>query len=136
MTYETEDVWINAFQALPDVKPLVDLLRNRTMPMPLGARDQLAELLSPGAPALEPFMLEVKPNKSFDIGRTLEKMEAVSLYGQEVEAGKSSQAAAKDVGHRYDRVSGRQLYRYLAEVKAFVARLRGVDGRPPQSRKR
>jgi hypothetical protein len=133
--YETEDIWIEAFQAFPDVKPLVKLLRNKTVPMPLGARDQLAEMLSPGVPALEPFLLEMKPNRSFDMNKTLEQIEAVHLYGQEMTSGKSSQDAAEDTGHKYARVSGRHFYRYLKSVRALVGRLQGAND-PPQSRKR
>lgn len=119
---EINDIWINAFAAFPDVQPLLLLLRSDT-PMTPGARDLLAELLSPGDPPIDPFVLELKPNAKFDMAGILEKIAAADLYGCELAAGKSSQQAAKQAGHKYARVSGRQLYRYLHEVRRLVGRL-------------
>ncbi|WFU44201.1 hypothetical protein QA640_18175 [Bradyrhizobium sp. CB82] len=123
--YELEDQWIEAFQALPNTKPLVDMLRNRSMPMPFGARDQLAEMISPGKPALEPFVFELKPNKDYDIGKMLEKLEVAYLYGAARADGEKSQQAADEVGHEYARLDGRTVYRWLQVVKEFGRRLRG-----------
>jgi hypothetical protein len=43
--YELEDVWLNAIAKLPDTKPLAELLRDFSTPIPPGVRDLLAELL-------------------------------------------------------------------------------------------
>jgi hypothetical protein len=88
---DIDDLWINALAALPDVQPLVRLLRSDT-PMPPGARDLLAELLSPADPPISDFELIPKRIKKFDT--MLDQLEKVAPYAQEREAEQSAQAAA------------------------------------------
>jgi hypothetical protein len=120
---EIDDIWINAFGALPDVQPLVRLLRSDT-PMPPGARDLLAELLSPGDPPISDFELVPKRNKKFDT--ILDQLEKVAPYAQEREAGKSAQAAAIEAGEAAG-VDERTIFRYHEKLRRLGERLRGVD---------
>jgi hypothetical protein len=127
--YELEDAWLNAFAMLPDVKPLADLLRDYSTPMPRGARDQLAELLNPGNPDICGGRLTYTPTDG--IRRAIEKwLPSVVDYHAEADqrkrAGKgdASQNAAKSVGKRNKR-SDRTVYRKLRAWRKLVARLRG-----------
>jgi hypothetical protein len=120
---EIDDIWINAFGALPDVQPLVRLLRSDTQ-MPPGARDLLAELLSPGDPPITDFELVPRRNKKFDT--LLDQLERVAPYANEREAGKSAQAAAVVAGEAAG-VEDRTIFRYRENLRRLGERLRGVD---------
>jgi hypothetical protein len=118
-----EDVWLNAFAAFPDIRPLVRLLRSDT-PMTAGAREILAELLSPSHPPIDSFVLELKPNADFD--KTLRKLGAVAEYKIATGAGMSAEIAAEEAGSNHN-VTGRQLFRWLKEdvPQRLGERLRG-----------
>jgi hypothetical protein len=120
---EIDNVWINAFGALPDVDPLVRLLRS-DVPITPGARDLLAELLSPGNPPISDFELVPKRIKKFDT--MLEQLEKVTPYAQEREAGQSAQAAAVEAGEAAG-VDERTIFRYRENLRRLGKRLRGVD---------
>jgi len=120
---EISDIWINAFGALPDVEPLVRLLRS-DVPMTPGARDLLAELLSPSDPPISDFELVPKRIKKFDT--ILEQLEKVAPYAQEREAGQSAQAAAAEAGEAAE-VTDRTIFRYRENLQRLGERLRGVD---------
>lgn len=120
---EIDDLWINAFAALPDVQPLVRLLRSDT-PMSPGARDILAELFSPGDPPISDFELVPKRVKKFDT--MLEQLEKVGIYAQKRNAGQSAQAAAADAGEAAG-VDERTIFRYRENLQRLGQRLRGVD---------
>jgi hypothetical protein len=126
---EINDTWINAFGALPDVQPLVRLLRS-DMPVTPGARDLLAELLSPGDPPITDFELVPRRNKKFDA--MLEQLEKVARYAEEREAGKSAQAAAVEAGKAAG-VEDRTIFRYRERLGQLGERLRGAD-RPTKPR--
>ena len=125
--FELEDIWINAFAVFPDVKPLVQLLQSET-PMPFGARKTLAELLSPGDPPIDRFVLEVKLNDQFD--KMIRKYNAVGDYVLQTSAGKSSDTAAEEAGAKQN-VGARQVFRYLMEKipERLHKRLRGDEDR-------
>src|SRR5262245_29169688 len=125
MTYELEDLWLNAFAAFPDVQPLVKLLRSDT-PMPSGARKVLAELLSPDDPPIDRFVLEPKVNTEFD--KMIRKYSAVGDYVLQTNAGNSSETAAEEAGAKQN-VTGRQVFRYFKEKipERLYKRLKGDD---------
>jgi hypothetical protein len=136
-----EDAWINAINALArlsgrdkkvvsDPDPLVRLLRSDT-PMTPGARDALAELLSPGDPPIFDFVLEPKRVGKFD--NLLTAFDAVESYAKKIEDGQSSQVAAEEAGDEH-LVTDRQIYRYLDKVRRLGERLRGADNKPMKPR--
>jgi hypothetical protein len=112
------DLWINAFAAFPDLQRLARLLRCENIPMTQGARNTLAELLSPGDPPIDSFVLELKPNADFD--KMLRKFDAVADYKMGISA---DEAGAKQ------NVTGRTVFRYLDEEipQKLGQRLRGKD---------
>jgi hypothetical protein len=115
--YALEDVWLKAFHAFPDVKPLMALLRSDT-PMPHGARDLLAELLCPGDPPIDSYMLELKKNPKFDL--MLDKHLITTRYNELRATGLSHENAVEQAGeerllHKYHHVGGRQAWRYIKE---------------------
>jgi hypothetical protein len=120
---DIDDLWINAFAALPDVQPLVHLLRSDT-PMPPGARDLLAELFSPGDPPISDFELVPKRIKKFDT--MLDQLEIMATYAQKREAGQSAQDAAIEAGEAHG-VEDRTIFRYREKLGSLGERLRGVD---------
>jgi hypothetical protein len=137
MTYEIDDLWMKAFNALDSVrfrghpekiecdpKPLVRLLRSDT-PMTPRARELLAELLSPGNPPICDFMLVPKRVGEFDkmFGP---KWDAVRSYIELRNAGKSSESAAEEAGEDH-LVTGRQIHRYRAKFKELGERLMGKN---------
>jgi len=117
-----EDLWINAFAAFPDLQPLVQLLRSNT-PMTTGARDLLAELLSPGDPPIDSFVLELKPNAKFR--KMFPELDAVHSYANARDAGESSEKAAAKAAEQH-LVTERQIHRYRAKMKRLGDRLRGA----------
>jgi hypothetical protein len=120
---EIDDLWINALGALPDVQPLVRLLRSDT-PMPPGARDLLAELFCPGDPPISDFELVPMRNKKFDT--MLDQLEIVGTYAQKREAGRSAQDAAIEAGKAHG-VEDRTIFRYREKLRRLGERLRGLD---------
>ena len=125
----TEDIWLNAFAAFPDVRPLVALLRS-DVPIPLGARDLLAEMLAPGDPPFEKFTLECKPNPAFE--NTLEKFNIETKYRLNQAAGMRSEEAARQTGDPaagIRQVGVRQVHRIVGEQTAqrLHRRLKGQD---------
>jgi hypothetical protein len=122
--HEIDDLWLNAFAAFPDVRPLVRLLRCPSVPMPPGARDTLAELLSPVDPPIDSFVLELKPNAKF--GKMFPEIDAVYSYANARDAGESSENAAAKAGEQH-LVVARQIHRYRARLKRLGDRLRGAD---------
>jgi hypothetical protein len=116
--YELEDIWLKAFHAFPDVKPLVALLRSDT-PMPSGPRKLLAELLCPGDPPIDSYILELKSNPKFH-DLINKKLDTAYNFAQAKEAGQSEADAASSAGK-----VERQIYRYLADLKKLGQRLRG-----------
>jgi hypothetical protein len=129
--YELEDIWLKAFHAFPDVKPLVALLRSDT-PMPSGPRKLLAELLSPGDPPMDSYMLELKTNPEFD--RMLEKHLIATRYEQLRAEGSSFEDAIEKAGkeklpHKNRHVGGKQAWRYIKEKipERLARRLKGKD---------
>ena len=120
---EIDDIWLNALGALPDVQPLVRLLRSDT-PITPGARDLLAELLSPGDPPISDFELVPKRIKKFDA--MLDQLERLAPYAQEREAGQSAQAAAAEAGEAAG-VDERTIFRYRENLRRLGERLRGID---------
>jgi hypothetical protein len=117
--YELEDIWLNAFSAFPDLTPLVTLLRSNNTPMPTGARHRLAELLSPGSPPIDRYILELKLNPKFD-DLINKKLETVYTFAKAREAGHSEADAAALAGK-----VERHIYRYRDELKKLGQRLRG-----------
>jgi len=118
---EIDDLWINAFAALPDVQPLVRLLRSDT-PMSPGARDILAELFSPGDPPISDFELMPKRIKKFDA--MLDQLEIVGTYAEKRQAGQSAQDAAIEAGEAHG-VEDRTIFRYRQNLRRIGERLRG-----------
>jgi hypothetical protein len=137
--YAIEDVWLKAINELPDTKPLADLLRTYSVPMPPGARDFLAELLSPGDPDIYGGRLVYKPTGTFRqiagkerlIGQDNGLLSLVKDYYDEVERRKRagekdpSQGAAAAIGEKTGQ-DGRTVYRKVKAWRALVARLRGL----------
>jgi hypothetical protein len=126
-----EDVWLKAFNELPDTKPLADLLRTYSVPMPPGARDFLAELLSPGDPNIYGGRLVYKPTDTFrQVAGDNGLLSLVKDYYDEVERRKRagekdpSQGAAATIGEKTGQ-DGRTVYRKVKALRALVARLRG-----------
>jgi hypothetical protein len=138
--FALEDLWINAFADLgrikltvdkqgvfdggavcnPDPKRLVDLLRS-DMPMPSGARNTLAELLSPGDPPLNNWKLVPERIKRIDpIARQLD---GAAAFGKNKSAGMTAEAAADQTGIR----GGKQINRYRKLLKRIGRRLHGED---------
>jgi hypothetical protein len=127
--FSLENIWLNAFARLPDAKPLADLLRDYSTPMPPGIRDQLAEMLNPGDPDIVGGRLVFTPTDG--IGRAVEEwLPLVIGYRAEADRrkragrGDASQNAAKFVG-KQSKTSDRTVYRKLQAWRALVARLRG-----------
>lgn len=120
---EIDDIWLNALGALPDVQPVVRLLRSDA-PITPGVRDILAELLSPGDPPISDFELVPQRIKKFD--KMLDQLEKLAPYAQEREAGQSAQAAAIEAGEATG-VDERTIFRYRENLRRFSERLRGVD---------
>ena len=109
--YALEDVWLAAINALPDPRPLAALLRSDT-PMPMGARDVLAEMLHPGNPPITDQKLAVRRNPHFD--RMLRQLGAALTYRRAITAGiakgNAEQAAAQDA-----HITPRQARRWAQE---------------------
>jgi hypothetical protein len=128
---EIENLWINAFAAFPDLKPLIGLLRDDRVPMGPYARRSLADLLSPPTdPPIDAFWLELKANKDFD--RMMQKMFRVSEYNRRMEEkGEKSEPTAQEVGRQFGNVQDRQVLRDKREWEQTLAkdlrdRLRGI----------
>jgi hypothetical protein len=123
--YALEDVWLAAVHALPDPRPLAALLRSDT-PMPMGARNMLAEMLHPGDPPLTDHRLTVRRNAEFD--RMIRQLGAAATYRKAIAAGmlkgKAEQAAAQEAG-----VTARQARRWAQEgvPERLQERLYGLD---------
>jgi hypothetical protein len=134
-------IWLNAITKLPDAKPLVELLRG-DLPMPLGIRDILAELLDPGEPDIMGGKLIFKKTSGIErvIGRVVARGEADELgttvkvvdsellavfeYYKLIAEKQSSQLAAFHAGELHG-VVDRTIYRFRDRLIAFGARLRG-----------
>jgi hypothetical protein len=155
--FELDKIWINAFAALgrikltsdkpgkfdggavadveplvlddgavADVEPLVRLLRSNT-PMTPGARDTLAELLSPGDP---PYMnWKLVPEQIKRVDPIAKQLDGATAFEQNRNAGMSVQDAADQASIR----GGRQILRYRALLGRLGRRLHGEDP-PPKSR--
>jgi hypothetical protein len=113
--YEQEDIWLNAFAALhsrakpvvdkkgrilkyapdPDPKPLVDLLRSDT-PMPRGARDALAELLSPGDPAYLGCRLVLEEFRTFNRDQKTDQNGSLRFGKNEGQGRRGSSGGSRD----------------------------------------
>jgi hypothetical protein len=134
--YAIEDIWLNAIAKFPDTKPLADLLRTYSTPMPPGVRDLLAEYLNPGKPDICGGRLMYEPTDGIRrvVGSEVDDdgglLSLVADYHDEVERRKAagepgpSQEAAITVGEKSGQ-SDRTVYRRLQEWRALVARLRG-----------
>jgi hypothetical protein len=125
----SDDIWLNAFAAFPDVGPLVNLLRS-DLPMSLGVRGLLAEMLAPGDPPIEKFQLECKPNPRFE--KTLWKVDVETRYRVNRAQGLKSEEAAKQTGDPkagIRQVDSRQVFRVVRErtTQRLYPRLRGQD---------
>ena len=141
--YALEDIWINAFAALTqspsDPKPLAKLLRSDT-PMPPGARDTLAELLSPGNPEYLMCRLVLEStDRSYALstadraGKIASALQISAEHAAKVTELKAksphgskrvspSDDAADLVGKKYG-PSGRQIHRIRAELKKTHERI-------------
>lgn len=129
-----DDLWINACQAFPDTEPLVKLLRSDT-PMTSGARDLLANLLSPSTPPSDSFMLVAKPNPKWFrmMGTGVDEhgdddqgeFGVVATYAEKVQAGLSSEAAEEAAGLQKN-VGPKQVHRYRIKLRELGRYLRGT----------
>jgi hypothetical protein len=138
---EIDNHWINAINALAtrqggygqpidpekifsNPAPLVELLRNGDVPMPLSIRRALADLFIPDDPPKWDFMLVPKRVAGFDrmIGPELD---AVYSYAEsrERDAEKSSESAAEEAGKDH-LIDARTINRYRAKLKRLGERLR------------
>jgi hypothetical protein len=135
LTAEDETLWLNAIAAFPDVKPLIELLRNDRVPMVPYARHSLANLLSPPTdPPTDAFWLELRANKDFE--KVMQQIFRVSEYnrrmGEDVKPKPKSEPTAQEVGRQFGNVQGRQVLRDKQEWEETLAkelrdRLRGID---------
>jgi len=143
--YELEDIWINAFAALgrikltsdeggafdggtiadPDVQPLVELLRS-DIPMTAGARDALAELLSPGDPPINNWKLV--PERIKRIDPIAKQLDGVAAFEKNRGAGMTAEVAAENTGVR----GGRQINRYRESLERLGQRIHGKDPKNPR----
>jgi hypothetical protein len=136
--YAVEDIWLNAIAQLPDTtKPLADLLRTYSTPMPPSVRDLLAEYLNPGDPDICGGRLVYEPTDAIQrvVGSEVNggagllsllvdyhyEVERRKLFGEK----KPSEKAAAYVGKKHKQGSARNVYRRLLAWKKIVARLRG-----------
>jgi len=122
--HELEDIWLNAITKLPDAKPLADLFRSAT-PMPPGARDMMAELLSPGHPDICGGRLAYEQTTGLATA-TDKWLPIIAKYHEQVGKGESSQDAAAKVGEKHKKAD-RTVYRYINHWKQLVARLSGKE---------
>jgi len=124
---ELEDTWLNAIASLPDGKPLADLLRTYSTPIPPEVRDQLAELLNPGDPDIGIGRLVYRPPDGIEV---LKGLRLNRSYRAEIDrlkkAGErdASQAAAESVGAKTG-MSGRTVHRKIKRLREFFTRLGG-----------
>lgn len=131
MTAEDETLWLNAIAAFPDVKPLIELLRNDRVPMVPYARHSLANLLSPPTnPPIDAFWLELRANKDFE--KMMQRVFRVSEYDRRMAEGGESKPIALEVGRQFGNVQDRQVLRDKQEWEETLAkdlrdRLRGID---------
>jgi hypothetical protein len=127
--YEIEDLWLNAVARFPDTRPLADLLRTYSTPMPPGVRDLLAELLNPGKPDICGFQLVCRPTGGID--EAIEALKLAHSYHVETERLKKaggrdpSQAAAETIGAENE-MSDRSVYRRVRLLREITLRLRGT----------
>jgi len=123
--YALDDVWLAAFNALPDPRPIAALLRSDT-PMTTGARHVLGEMFHPGSPPLTDQRVVVRRNPDFD--RVVRQLGAAVTYRKAIAAGtskgKAEQAAAREAG-----VTARQARRWAQEgiPEQLQERLHGLD---------
>jgi hypothetical protein len=128
--FELDELWRKALEGLtgvcsgdahvPDVQPLVDLLRSRDTPMPDSARGPLAELLSPGEPRL--FNWKLVPERIKTRDPLTKQLAVLDKYDEARKNGMSQESAAVEAG-----AVGRQIVRYRKELKSLFKRARGVD---------
>jgi hypothetical protein len=138
MNDEIDNLWHNAVLALPDVQPLVELLRRKDIPVTEAARELLALLLKPTDPPIEAFVL--KPERNADWDRMFLQWSTVIEYdwakqnpdqGRELGliSGKTKKAEhiVEDVGKRAGR-TGRQILSWRKQMAetGFWAKLRHV----------
>lgn len=116
-------IWLNAITKLPNAKPLVELLRG-DLPVPLGIRDLLAELLDPDVPDIMGGKLIYK--KTSGIERAISELRAVFDYYKLRDKGELSQEAAVRAGEIH-RITDRTVYNYIRSdyLRRLGARLRG-----------
>lgn len=135
--FTVEDIWINAIARFPDTKPLANLLRAYSTPMPDGIRDSLAELLSPGDPDICGGRLVYEPNQTFrlltgsEVDGDAGLLSLAEDFHVDVDRRKwrgekdPSKKAAASVGKKTGRGKWRTVYRKLEILRAIAARLRG-----------
>jgi hypothetical protein len=118
--YAGEDDWCNAFGAFPDRKPLAQLMR--TIPVPQGTINLLAEMLDPRDPPITDYELVPRRIKKFDT--MLDHLEIVQTYADKREAGQSAQDAAIETAQKY-RIGDRTVFNHLGKMRRLVERLKG-----------
>jgi hypothetical protein len=91
-----------------------------------GARDTLAELLSPGDPPIMNWKLV--PERIKRVDPIAKQVDGAAAFEQNRRAGMTAQDAADQSGVR----GGRQIHRYRALLGRLGRRLHGED--PPKSR--
>jgi hypothetical protein len=121
-----EDVWLNAIAEFPDTKPLADLFRTHSTPIPPDTRDFLADLLNPGDPDIYGFRLACEPTGGID--QAVKLMELAHSYDTAVEwlketgAPDPSQVAAELVGQE-NAMSGRTAYRRVERWREMARKI-------------
>ncbi len=113
MTWGFEEIWLEAFKALPDVRPLAKLLRSDVQ-MPPRARMILAELLAPAEPPMSDWLLKCEPNLAAKKARR--KIRIEKQYRMSRAVGLNSEGAAEQAG-KPNNVDVRQVHR-IVKAKA------------------
>ena len=122
---DLDDIWLNAFAAVPDLEPLARLIRSDT-PMPPGARDLLANLLDPhdDSPS-DSFVLKAVRSKKW--ARMLGTGNLDPQKRDDAELGVIARHAGINVGGRTKHVCEREIRRYRAKFRALGRYLHGLD---------
>ena len=99
MTDGLEDIWEQAFRALPDMRPIARLIRS-DVPMPPAARYRLAALLTPGNPPMWEWKFSCEENKDFK--KVRRNLDVEDKYRGKMADGIRSEEAAEQAGSQYN----------------------------------
>lgn len=122
MTYGYEDLWDEAFKALPDTQPLARLIRSDVQ-MPPAPRYRLAALLTPGNPPMWEWKFKCEENKAFKKVRRNVIIE--DEYHRKMADGIRSEDAAEQAGSPHN-IGDRQAYNVVKENTAEKVRARAA----------